>query len=101
MKLSNGETIKRFQVASSREDAWIETLFVGWTALRDMSRPPARTRGLKLMGNLTRNPEIVASSREDAWIETGQQYDYRQECEVASSREDAWIETVAAEGPRR
>ena len=35
-----------------------------------LSRPPARTRGLKLcFYRVTGYPE-VASSREDAWIET-------------------------------
>ena len=37
-----------------------------------VSRPPARTRGLKLMLIIVNIIVIlVASSREDAWIETG------------------------------
>ena len=35
-----------------------------------MSRPPARTRGLKLDALNGINDKLVASSREDAWIET-------------------------------
>ena len=34
------------------------------------SRPPARTRGLKLVLVNVRADLTVASSREDAWIET-------------------------------
>ena len=35
-----------------------------------MSRPPARTRGLKPADKWQQNHNDVASSREDAWIET-------------------------------
>ena len=58
-------------VASSREDAWIETV-------------PQITA-----------PEggWVASSREDAWIETKSDTGAPVAIRVASSREDAWIET--------
>ena len=35
-----------------------------------MSRPPARTRGLKLWKKSSGEIKEVASSREDAWIET-------------------------------
>ena len=35
-----------------------------------MSRPPARTRGLKRLRIKHNLPHFVASSREDAWIET-------------------------------
>ena len=38
---------RRIQVASSREDAWIETFFDKIKATVPGSRPPARTRGLK------------------------------------------------------
>ena len=80
------------EVASSREDAWIETTFrisiSLWHRSRPpartrglkqiperadadtKSRPPARTRGLKLIQQLRRVILRVASSREDAWIET-------------------------------
>ena len=57
-------------VASSREDAWIETRQNIAKNADTWSRPPARTRGLKrdrLTGAIERD---VASSREDAWIET-------------------------------
>ena len=57
-------------VASSREDAWIETVKAIIAALTPVSRPPARTRGLKLYGMDALEPMEVASSREDAWIET-------------------------------
>ena len=36
----------------------------------ETSRPPARTRGLKLENALSALGFRVASSREDAWIET-------------------------------
>ena len=58
-------------VASSREDAWIETQFANRSSPDSWSRPPARTRGLKLLFHLRKQAEEeVASSREDAWIET-------------------------------
>ena len=63
-------TSGKVDVASSREDAWIETaerIEYGFTFV---SRPPARTRGLKLITKLTFKQRLVASSREDAWIET-------------------------------
>ena len=41
-------SIARGVVASSREDAWIETLIEELEKLEVMSRPRARTRGLKL-----------------------------------------------------
>ena len=59
-----------WHVASSREDAWIET----WQKIPvkplKLSRPPARTRGLKLVTGHDIINIGVASSREDAWIET-------------------------------
>ena len=58
-------------VASSREDAWIETALV-W-------------RYDRICG--------VASSREDAWIETLLKDVPPKGNPVASSREYAWIET--------
>ena len=58
------------QVASSREDAWIETSIGSVTFESCASRPPARTRGLKLFGFDFVDKRLVASSREDAWIET-------------------------------
>ena len=60
------------RVASSREDAWIETVV---------------RLGLIFIGR-------VASSREDAWIETSIGSVTFESCAVASSREDAWIETI-------
>ncbi len=57
-------------VASSREDAWIETFMLIFLSDLILSRPPARTRGLKQNSLLTKMRERVASSREDAWIET-------------------------------
>ena len=83
-------------VASSREDAWIETDRQTMIGRYPESRPPARTRGLiqcqsigVLMslrrvlprGRVDFNSEMVlllvvlgvASSREDAWIETQNQ----------------------------
>ena len=62
------------------------------TAVR--SRPPARTRGLKLALVLIIVITLVASSREDAWIETLITSHDIVNIGVASSREDAWIETV-------
>ena len=59
-------------VASSREDAWIETV----------------------LSVLLQFLQIVASSREDAWIETASDATTPQGNLVASSREDAWIETI-------
>ena len=58
-----------------------------------MSRPPARTRGLKLHDPRQKNKPDVASSREDAWIETYLEKQREIGKRVASSREDAWIET--------
>ena len=58
------------EVASSREDAWIETAQSRKLPLHLTSRPPARTRGLKLFSPFESNAGLVASSREDAWIET-------------------------------
>ena len=58
------------EVASSREDAWIETGIGSVTFESCASRPPARTRGLKQIECLKGNKMVVASSREDAWIET-------------------------------
>ena len=86
-------SVPRLHVASSREDAWIETLIRRFLDSMPESRPPARTRGLKLElffalidPLLSRPPArtrglkpslleilvrvFVASSREDAWIET-------------------------------
>ena len=57
-------------VASSREDAWIETRDHQQAVIDAQSRPPARTRGLKLALVLIIVVTPVASSREDAWIET-------------------------------
>ena len=58
-------------VASSREDAWIETDRNRCKRKYHRSRPPARTRGLKLIYKTNHiNTLQVASSREDAWIET-------------------------------
>ena len=62
---------ERSRVASSREDAWIET------------NPANKDEAM----------ELVASSREDAWIETSLRNGTRVSVHVASSREDAWIET--------
>ncbi len=58
------------EVASSREDAWIETLRSVSVAPVTSSRPPARTRGLKHPWQIDYPEYHVASSREDAWIET-------------------------------
>ena len=63
-----------YGVASSREDAWIETI-------ADTSVVCCIT---------------VASSREDAWIETVFLMSFLVTLTVASSREDAWIETLSA-----
>ena len=104
-------------VASSREDAWIETGRKRLNPLCARSRPPARTRGLKPSALLHTLFQVVASSREDAWIETypfGITKSYPASRPpartrglklnnieqhfiflVASSREDAWIETAA------
>ena len=41
------ETILLTRVASSREDAWIETAACRCRSRGSESRPPARTRGLK------------------------------------------------------
>ena len=57
-------------VASSREDAWIETTLNLFESDAGWSRPPARTRGLKLFDLTCDHKKKVASSREDAWIET-------------------------------
>ena len=57
-------------VASSREDAWIETSSRQTKRQKSRSRPPARTRGLKPSSKTKRLELQVASSREDAWIET-------------------------------
>ena len=57
-------------VASSREDAWIETDREIGKKVSYESRPPARTRGLKHLPRSYKAEEVVASSREDAWIET-------------------------------
>ena len=57
-------------VASSREDAWIETMKLKYEDLQAESRPPARTRGLKLQFIMINLIKDVASSREDAWTET-------------------------------
>ena len=81
-------------VASSREDAWIETLMRLFKASSTGSRPPARTRGLKPYGVRAVRASLVASSREDAWIETFRAEKIKQRMRVASSREDAWIETL-------
>ena len=58
------------RVASSREDAWIETSQFARTHDDLLSRPPARTRGLKQILQDFLTAILVASSREDAWIET-------------------------------
>ena len=59
------------RVASSREDAWIETYAPRPArVIKIASRPPARTRGLKLFDLTCDHKKKVASSREDAWIET-------------------------------
>ena len=58
------------------------------------SRPPARTRGLKLLLYHNAFLSSVASSREDAWIETCSDGALSRWNTVASSREDAWIETT-------
>ena len=57
-------------VASSREDAWIETALERLWPYGYTSRPPARTRGLKPVHKDDGPDPDVASSREDAWIET-------------------------------
>ena len=102
-------------VASSREDAWIETSPKLLKRSNTVSRPPARTRGLKQNDYNVYNYQHVASSREDAWIETRTTNYAVNAAEsrppartrglkpqgskttrnrlVASSREDAWIET--------
>ena len=80
-------------VASSREDAWIETQRATQPFTGFSSRPPARTRGLKQIQKLYERDARVASSREDAWIETIFSTTARKTTIVASSREDAWIET--------
>ena len=59
-------------VASSREDAWIETANTIGSVAGVASRPPARTRGLKQTRAKIQMHRNVASSREDAWIETCQ-----------------------------
>ena len=81
-------------VASSREDAWIETQIENSKSNQKESRPPARTRGLKLDCIISHFPDYVASSREDAWIETRSWMRRSVPARVASSREDAWIETL-------
>ncbi len=48
LKLENALSALGFRVASSREDAWIETLLQKQNRVLAESRPPARTRGLKL-----------------------------------------------------
>lgn len=58
-----------------------------------MSRPRARTRGLKLNRQLGRDCNVVASSREDAWIETAVTGTRKEKKKVASSGDAAWIET--------
>ena len=58
------------RVASSREDAWIETSQFARTHDDLLSRPPARTRGLKQILQDFLTAILVASSREDALIET-------------------------------
>ena len=58
------------EVASSREDAWIETAMKIFKLGSGWSRPPARTRGLKQNHWEPMYNRVVASSREDAWIET-------------------------------
>ena len=70
LKQSRRSRLLERNVASSREDAWIETRRIRRIRSRPMSRPPARTRGLKQgVGGENRRHD-VASSREDAWIET-------------------------------
>ena len=61
----------------------------------DLSRPPARTRGLKPTLKTDFSDFLhVASSREDAWIETPLNlFCVELDGSVASSREYAWIET--------
>ena len=44
-------------VASSREDAWIETIACNCQKETEASRPPARTRGLKLLPLEFKAPE--------------------------------------------
>ena len=83
-------------VASSREDAWIETRYDDFIFYLSRSRPPARTRGLKLLSLCEFTLVSVASSREDAWIETLMKPLREYGNTVASSREDAWIETVTS-----
>ncbi len=61
---------QKTRVASSREDAWIETILSQEVEKLKESRPPARTRGLKPISRSEKGPALVASSREDAWIET-------------------------------
>ena len=61
--------------------------------IRILSRPPARTRGLKPKQIKADPAVVVASSREDAWIETCMIRRPEMPEHVASSREDAWIET--------
>ena len=86
------------EVASSREDAWIETMRLAMQSAELKSRPPARTRGLKHHIGFLFDRMNVASSREDAWIETYFPTASMRFLQVASSREDAWIET--AQKPR-
>ena len=116
MKHLNAKSPGFLRVASSREDAWIETQRRDRLLSASESRPPARTRGLKQEVGNGRSPAVVASSREDAWIETvlktnlilpigsrppARTRGLKQELVavdgtdslVASSREDAWIET--------
>ena len=91
-----------WNVASSREDAWIETDRETVSAGGTMSRPPARTRGLKrLIWDNWQKFNGVASSREDAWIETAAERRDSKAGQVASSREDAWIETAPAHAAAR
>ena len=68
--MQSGSSQSDSQVASSREDAWIETLWGYINAAAGSSRPPARTRGLKQSMRKCDMKHLVASSREDAWIET-------------------------------
>ena len=90
-------TIMSIIISMSRPPArtrGLKLLHDGWNASVTMSRPPARTRGLKLKTNLILPIGIlVASSREDAWIETSFVTSIGIFQLVASSREDAWIET--------
>ena len=94
MKLGFSHKHHPLSVASSREDAWIETRSALCLAYCGLSRPPARTRGLKqdrqtssAMPVRSRPPARTRGLKHDLNFQDARYHT------VASSREDAWIET--------